>query len=219
MMHIAKTTEGRTLELLFQNKGNLKKYQANELIFLEDDPEDCLFYIDTGLVKLSMISDQGKEKTLFILSQGQFFGEVVLGDGLRYDVNAETLTAADIYTMNYKQFKEWMTTDLNIAGDILRIMAEKLHLLTQQIKEMVFSDVTGRLASQIVAFSERFGQEIPEGIMIDLILTHQELANLLGASRVTVTKTLNQFQESGVIKICHRRIVITNLARLLSYIR
>lgn len=219
MMHIAKTETKGNLESLFQNQGNLKKYQTNEMIFMEDDQEDCLFYIASGLVKLSMISDEGKEKTLFILSQGQFFGEVALGDGLQCDVNAETLTATDIYALGYKQIKELMATDLSIALDLLHIMAEKMRLLTQQVKDMVFSDITGRLASQIITFSQQFGHNIAEGIMIDLILTHQELANLLGASRVTVTKTLNQFQESGIIKIYNRRIVITNLKKLKTYIK
>lgn len=209
--------EGR-LELLFKERGNLKKFKNNEIIFLEEDKEDCLFYIESGLVKLSMISNEGKEKTLFLLSGGHFFGEVSLGDGLKYLVNAETISDTSIYTITYKELREILLAEPELAFELLRVMSEKMRLITQQIKDMVFYDITGRLASQIMLFCQQFGYQTEEGIVINLVLTHQELANILGASRVTVTKTLNQFQEENLIKIVNRKIIVLDMEKLSRYV-
>ncbi|AZR73582.1 hypothetical protein BBF96_09380 [Anoxybacter fermentans] len=218
MNNLEKIRPDLKLENFFRTKGFQRKFKANELIFMENEREDCLFYIAEGLVKIFMISDEGKEKTLFILSSGQFFGEVSLFDGLGYDVNAEALGDTVIYSMNFKDLKNALFKEPDLSFDLLKVMAEKVRTLTQQIKDMVFYDISGRLANQILIFSKQFGKKTERGILIQLSLTHQELANLLGASRVTVTKTLNQFQEEGIIEIVNRRILITDLQQLMRYI-
>ncbi len=218
-MGIVKENLNGKLELLFRKRGNPKRFKANEMIFMENDKEGCLYYIGTGLVKLSMFSNEGKEKTLFILPRGQFFGEVALGDSHEYAVNAETLTETVTYAIGYKEMRELMIETPDLALELLKMMSEKMRLITQQVKDIVFYDITGRLASQIYTFYEQFGKQTEGGILIDLILTHQEIANLLGASRVTVTKTLKQFQEEGLIEIVNRKIVIIDLSQLMSYIR
>lgn len=219
MINVEKVKSGLRLETVFREKGFQRKFQANEIIFMETDREDCLFYIAEGLVKLFMISPEGKEKTLYLLTSGQCFGEMAVFNGLDYCVNAQALVDTVIYSMTYKDLKEILETGPDIALELLRIMADKMRLSTQQIKDMSFYDISGRLASQIHTFSRQFGMKTERGILIQLALTHQELANLLGASRVTVTKTLNQFMEEGIIEIVNRRICITSMEKLYEYIR
>lgn len=218
MMNLEKIKPAKNLELIFQENGFQRKFRANEMIFMENDRDDCLYYIANGMVKLSMLSNDGKEKTLFILRDSQFFGEVSLVDGLEYCVNAETLTNTVIYSMNYKDIKEILAREPEIAFDLLQIMAEKMRFLTQQIKDIIFYDIAGRMASQILIFMKKFGVKTKKGVLIDLSLTHQELANLLGASRVTVTKTLNNFQEEQIIEIVNKKILIIDQVRLNKFI-
>lgn len=219
MINVEKVKSGLKLESVFREKGFQRKIQANEIIFMENDREDCLFYIAEGLVKLFMISPEGKEKTLYLVTSGQCFGEMAVFDGMDYCVNAQVLSDAVIYSMTHKDVKEVVESEPDVAWELLRIMANKMRLSVQQIKDISFYDISGRLASQIQIFSEQFGVKTERGILIQLALTHQELANLLGASRVTVTKTLNQFVEEGIIEIVNRKICIANMDKLFHYIR
>lgn len=202
----------------FLNRGYQRKFRAKEMIFMEGVREDCLFYIADGLVKLFMNSNEGKEKALALLSSGQFFGEISLFDGLDYPASARALTDTVIYSINQKDLKILLKEEPEIVFDLLRLMAEKMRGGIQQIKDLVFFDIAGRLASQLLHFSEKFGEETERGTLIKISLTHQEYADLLGASRVTVTKTLNMFQEEGVITTVNRRIVILDEQKLRSYL-
>lgn len=219
MINVEKIKPGFKLEHVFREKGFQRRILANEMIFMENDREDCLFYIGEGLVKLYMISPEGKEKTLYLLTSGQCFGEMAVFDELDYCVNAQALSDAVIFSMTFKDIKDILATEPDVALELLRIMADKMRLSTQQIKDMSFYDISGRLASQIHIFSHQFGVKTERGILIQLPLTHQELANLLGASRVTVTKTLNQFVEEGIIEMINRKICIIDMDQLSNYIR
>ncbi|MCK4260708.1 MAG: Crp/Fnr family transcriptional regulator [Halanaerobiales bacterium] len=207
------------LETLFHEGGFQRKYQANEMVFMENDREEYLFYIAKGLVKLFMISDDGKEKTLLILSEGQFFGEIALFDGMSYAVNAEILEDTVIFSMSKKDLTERLIEEPGIALKLMELMAKKTRLIIEQIRDTAFYRIAGRMASLLVGFSKQFGKPNDFGIHLQISLTHQELANLLGASRVTVTKTLNKFQEEGIIDVVNRRILIKDIEQLMCYIR
>lgn len=206
------------LKKIFLTRGFQRKFHAKEMIFMEKDREECLYYIAEGLVKLFMNSNEGKEKTLVLLSSGQVFGEVSVFDGLDYPVNALALTDTVVYSMNQVEINDLLKEESEIAFDLLRLMAEKMRGGIQQIKDLVFFDIAGRLASQILHFSKQFGEKTERGILINISLTHQEYADLLGASRVTVTKTLNLFQSEGVIDTVNRRILVIDQQKLLNYI-
>jgi len=93
-------------------------------------------------------------------------------------------------------------------------LAKKTRLLTSQVRELVFHDAAGRMASLLRRFADDFGVEINGGTMIDIILTHKEIANLIGSSRVTVTKIINNFIDEGIIKLYKRKIVVVDDEKL-----
>ncbi len=97
---------------------------------------------------------------------------------------------------------------------LLKLYLKKTRLLTSQVRDLVFHDAKGRLANLLIRFANDFGQDVEEGTMIEIILTHQEIANLLGVSRVTVTKTLNKLIDEGIIKIKERKIYILDDEKL-----
>ncbi len=219
MIYLKKDKAEMRLKNLFQHGGFQRKFQANEMVFMQNEREEYLFYIAKGLVKLFMISDEGKEKTLLILSPDQVFGEIALFDGMKYAVNAETLENTVIYSMSKKALEEKVLQEPVIALELMELLAKKTRIVIEQIRDIAFYGIAGRMASLLVAFSKQFGESSKKGIYLQISLTHQELANLLGASRVTVTKTLNKFHEKGIIDVVNRKILIKDLEQLKSYIR
>jgi CRP/FNR family transcriptional regulator len=205
--------ESEELELVCQSSFE-KYYQKGEIIFFENDDYGGLYLLVSGRVKLSMLSPDGKEKVLNILQEGDIMGEVSFFDLDPHPITAEAMENARIVIIPREKLEDIITKKPTLALKIIESLAKKTRLLTSQVRELVFHDAAGRMASLLSRFEEDFGVEINGGKMIDIILTHKEIANLIGSSRVTVTKIINNFIDDGVIKMHKRKIVIVDEEKL-----
>ena len=194
--------------------GYLKEYRRGEIIFFENDSEKKLYLLVDGQVKLSMLSSEGREKVMTILQGGDIFGEISLFDHDPHPLTAEVLEKARLMILDWNDLEEIIMEQPRLALKIIEALSKKTRLLTSQVRDLVFHDAKGRLANLLIRFANDFGQDVEEGTMIEIILTHQEIANLLGVSRVTVTKTLNKLIDEGVIKIKERKIYILDDEKL-----
>ncbi|PXV62608.1 CRP/FNR family transcriptional regulator, anaerobic regulatory protein [Halanaerobium congolense] len=201
------------LELLCQNS-YAKLYEKDEIIFFENDSVKKLYLLINGKVKLSMLSAEGKEKVLTILQEGDIFGELSLFDEDPHPLTAEAMDDARLLIIPWNEMEKMIIKRPSLAIKIIEALSKKTRLLTSQVRELVFQDAAGRLASLLSRLAEDFGREIEEGTVIDLVLTHQEIANLIGSSRVTVTKLINKFIDDGMITIKKRKIIIKDFESL-----
>ena len=201
------------LELLCENS-YAKLYEKSEVIFFENDSVKKLYLLVKGKVKLSMLSAEGKEKVLTILQEGDIFGELSLFDEDPHPLTAEVMDDARLLIIPWNEMEKMIIDRPSLAIKIIEALAKKTRLLTSQVRELVFQDAAGRLASLISRLADDFGREIEEGTVIDLVLTHQEIANLIGSSRVTVTKLINRFIDEGMITIKKRKIIIKDFESL-----
>lgn len=126
---------------------------------------------------------------------------------------------ARLVSISFQDLENIIRKEPELAIKIIEALAKRSRLLTSQIRELVFQDAEGRLASLLMRFIEDFGVEVKSGYLIDIVLTHQEIANLMGSSRVTVTKQLNQFIDEGIIKIHQRKIVVLDIEKLAGKIK
>ncbi len=193
---------------LICESGYEKVYDKNEIIFFESDNFKKLYLLVQGRVKLSMLSPNGKEKVLTILQPGDILGEISFFDHDPHPLTAEAVERAQLMIIPWNNLESIINERPGLALRIIEGLAKKARLLTSQVRELVFQDAAGRLASLLIRFSEDFGIEVDKGVMIDIVLTHQEIANLLGTSRVTVTKLINNFIDDGVIEMEHRKIIV-----------
>ncbi len=191
-----------------------KTYNGGEIIFFENDEVEKLYFLTGGRVKLTMLSPEGKEKVMTILQEGDIFGEISIFDHDPHPLTAEVVEKAHLMIINLNDLEAVIMSHPGLAIKIIEALARKTRLLTSQVRELVFKDATGRLASLLNRLSLEFGVETDAGIKIELVLTHQELANLVGVSRVTVTKLINKFIDYGIIKTDRRKIVILDRDKL-----
>ncbi len=205
------------IELICQ-QGYVKNYRPGEIIFFEDHSDKNLYLLVQGRVRLTMLSSEGKEKVMTILQAGDIFGEISLFDENPHPVTAEVAEQARLMVLNWEQLEKIIMKRPRMALKIIESLSKKARLLASQVKDLVFHDATGRLVNLLQRFARDFGRSEEEGTLIDLILTHQEIANLLGVSRVTVTKTLNTLIDKSLIKTQDRKIMILDeegLSRLI----
>ncbi len=201
------------IKMICENS-HVKSYSQGEIIFFEKDDSKNLFLLVRGRVKLTMLSPEGKEKVLTILQEGDLFGEISLFDHNPHPVTAEVQKSARLLTLPYDRLENMIIDKPRLALKIIESLSKKTRLLTSEVRDLVFHDATERMANLLLRFGENFGRKDDGRTIIDLVLTHQEIANLLGVSRVTVTKTINKLIDQELITIEDKHIVIRDRQRL-----
>lgn len=186
-----------------------KSFSKKSIIFHEGDSGDTLYILKTGRVKISKITEDGREKTLTIMQPGNFFGEMAIFDNLPRSATAEVIDdGATVYTVAKRDFERIILEHPSIALQIMRDLTRRIRQVNQQVEDLAFKDVHERVASTLSQLSESEGKAIGSKVLINLKMTHQDLANMVGSSRETVTRALNRLQDEGVISIAHQQITI-----------
>ncbi|AKL94750.1 transcriptional regulator Crp/Fnr family [Clostridium aceticum] len=186
-----------------------KTYLKGEMVFFEGDPADTIYLIKSGIVLLYKVSEKGKEVSLGILQENDIFGENTIFDDIQHTMNAKALENTFVCTCNKKDLPE-LLKDPMISLKIIKLLGDKLNNYTEQMATLAFQDVKGRVLDVLIRLAREYGEMTPEGIRINLLLNHQDLANLVNASRVMVTNTINELKREGVIRVNKRFFFILN---------
>ena len=196
-----------------------KTFPKGAILFLEGDVGDKLYLIQSGLVKISR-QEQNREITLALFRDGDFFGEMSLieKNSLR-SATAETIEPSVLYVLLRQDFIHFLENSPKLCLRLLEIAYSRLRKANDQIHDLTFLDVRGRIAKNLVRLADEYGVPGPAGTQIDIKLTHQQIANMSGTVRETVTKTLHELQEEGVIDIDKKKIRILDPRRLQELIR
>jgi CRP/FNR family transcriptional regulator len=185
-----------------------------QYVYLPDDPSDSLFILLEGKVRVAKLSRDGKEITLAILVAGDLFGEQALHHGGPRGTMTEVIEDAVVCAIDRDDFEQFVRQRPGLAYGVIQLLAARQREIQERIEELAFRDVPTRLARLLSRLVQDYGSAVPEGTVIDLPLTHQEVANLIGATRETTTATLNDFRRAGVLTLGRKRIVITDRGRL-----
>lgn len=192
----------------------VRKYRKNMIIFMEGEPGEALYFLLSGKVKISKLTADGREQILHILQAGDIFAEVVLIDRGPYPATAEVIEEAQVGMLRNDDVENLIRTNPDIALKILKVMSKRLRQAQVQVRDLALKDTYGRLASMLLILAKDHGGPCENGVKIDLSLSRQELANLIGTSRETVTRILSDFKRSKVIDIDKQEIVIIDEKKL-----
>lgn len=174
-------------------------FQKDTTVVSETDEGSTLYIISKGQVKISRLSESGKEVILAILGEGDFFGEMSLLDGLARSANVITLIESELFVLHRETFLELISANPKIAIDLLKELALRLRKSDAQIKSLSLFDATGRVATTLIQIAEDTGT-IKDGVVqIQNLPSQRDLANIAGTSRETISRILNAFTENGSI--------------------
>jgi CRP-like cAMP-binding protein len=190
------------------------KLNKGEVLFHEGDAEDRLYVVISGKIKLGRSGSAGRENLLAILGPGQMFGELSVFDPGPRSSTATAVTACLIRTLEHEELMGWLTGRPEVALGLLAQLAGRLRRANDVLADLVFSDVPGRVAKQLLELASRFGDRREDGIHVHHDLTQEELAQLVGASRETVNKALADFAARGWIRLEPRSVTILDVQRV-----
>lgn len=192
----------------------LRAYPKGATVFVEGQETDGLYIVNSGLVKVTKLHKDGREKTLAILSDGDTLGEMTLfGSDLR-SATLETLEKTTLMVIRRDNFRDLMAEIPGLFVRIIEILSRRLRESNRQIEELTFFNARSRVICNLIHLAKERGKIDQGGIKISLKLTHAEFANLIGVSRETVTKVLSELQELSLIKISNRQIKILNIDKM-----
>ncbi|ADG86936.1 transcriptional regulator [Thermobispora bispora] len=185
-----------------------------QTVFSEGEEGDRLYVVLEGKIKLARTSSDGRENLLSVLGPGEMFGELSLFDPRPRTASAIALTHVRLAGLGHDDLRPWLTGRPEVAVHLLRALAQRLRRTNDVIADLVFSDVPGRVAKQLLDLADRFGTKTEDGVRVHHDLTQEELAQLVGASRETVNKALADFAQRGWLRIEAKAVVILDRDRL-----
>ncbi|HEY6934621.1 MAG TPA: Crp/Fnr family transcriptional regulator [Marmoricola sp.] len=190
------------------------RLRRGEVLFHEGDSGDKLYIVTDGKIKLGRTSSDGRENLLAIMGPGQMFGELSLFDPGPRSATVTAITDTSFLSLSHEDMMRWLDGRPAVALGLLSQLAGRLRRSNDVVADLVFSDVPGRVAKQLLELADRFGRTADDGVHVHHDLTQEELAQLVGASRETVNKALADFASRGWIRLEPRSVVIMDVERM-----
>ncbi len=180
-----------------------RSYPKNSVIVFEDDPGDALYVVVLGHVKVVLIGEDGREVILSVLGEGDFFGEMSLIDDQPRSAHVIAMEDANLLVLRREDFHSALEDHPRIALGLLRALSRRLRRADDKIGALVLLDVLGRVARLLLELADE-----NDGITITRRVTHHTIAQMIGSSRETVSRTMRDLADRGLIEVSRRSIAI-----------
>lgn len=194
-----------------------RSYDKGKMILLEDAMGETFFVITKGSVKVTRLSDDGREVILAILGEGDFFGEMALLDGEGRSANIVAIDDSEVLTLSRGDFLDILETFPKIAISFLEELARRLRKSDQQIESLSLSDADKRIGMVLARLSEELGMIKQGNVTIKNFPYQQDIANMAGTSRETVSRTLKVLEDNGYVGRKGRNLTIFNFDYFLKH--
>jgi len=183
-------------------------------LFEEGASGDQLYVILDGKIKLTRAAADGRENLLSVLGPGEMFGELSLFDPRPRTASATAVTDSRLAALAHDDLRSWLTGRPDVALHLLQALARRLRRANDVMADLVFTDVPGRVAKNLLDLADRFGTVQEDGLQVNHDLTQEELAQLVGASRETVNKALADFAARGWLQLAAKSVLLIEPERL-----
>jgi len=192
------------------DKIRIEEFGKNEIVLREEDTNEFMYIILDGQVKVVQATEDGKEILLAIHKTHDFFGEVSLLDGMTAPATVQASEDSFIAFISKKDFYALLSAQSKVLEKLLEILCARLRDSWKRIYLLTFKHASDRVKTLFLSLSFENGTRTPEGIVIDLKLTHQEIADMTGLTRESVTRVLDKLQKDGEITVLkNRRICLS----------
>lgn len=194
--------------------GRLQQYAKGELVFRAGGPGSHVYFLRSGQLRIGQISPLGREVILWFCLPGEICGLAEVARGGGRVVNAVACVSSEVLAVSQEQFKLFLRLHPEAALLSMQVLSSRLRILGEMFVNLVSDDVNTRIAKLILRLSARYGTRVGHEIFLNIPLTHQEIADMVGATRQTVTGVLSSLKKQGVLSIDNHRIRIDSEGQL-----
>jgi CRP/FNR family transcriptional regulator, cyclic AMP receptor protein len=184
-----------------------RRFPRGQVIFHQGDPGDTIHIVESGRVKVSVVGENGEQALLNIFGAGQCFGELSLIDGHARSATIETLEPTTTVSLHRSDFLSLLRAHPEAMEQVLLLVTGKLRQLTDELSDLAFLSLEGRLAKRLLDLAATQGQPTDGIQRVELPVTQEELAAMVGATRPSVSRALGQLEDRGLIHREGRRTI------------
>lgn len=192
----------------------VRRVTKKSLIYMPDDEANAVLLLANGRVKICNFTADGKQAVFTLIEPGEVFGELAAVDDGPREEYAEAIEDSDVILIPREQVQRLMEANPTVTIRVSRLLGLRRRLLQRRLSHLMFRSNRERLILLLLELAERYGATTSEGVRINIRLSHQELANLIGSTRESVTVALGELQAAKLLEHSRRRIVLKDVARL-----
>lgn len=190
--------------------GIRKSFKRESVVLFEHETGTALFVIIEGKVKVSRVSDDGKEVILTILGESDFFGEMAILDGLSRSANVTAMEDSELFIIQRSEFLELLHLHPEVSVALLQELTQRLRSADMKIKSLSLKDAEGKVATVILQLADDVGKIKQGTVEIEKLPFQHDLANMAGTSRETISRTLHTFAKKGLVELDGSKLRIMN---------
>jgi len=188
----------------------IREFQKGQVILFEEDANKYMYSVLSGEVKVFYTTEEGKESIVAFHGVGESFGEVSLIDQQTIPATVVALETSLVLIIGRDDFFEILRTQPKVMHKLLLLLTGRLRLAWNQVRMLHFKDASYRILTSIRDLSMERGEPVPEGILLKLRLTHQNIADMTGLTRETVTRVIDKWKKKGLLSIDENRHMLIN---------
>ncbi|MCI4624910.1 MAG: Crp/Fnr family transcriptional regulator [Candidatus Magnetoovum sp. WYHC-5] len=192
-------------------------FKKKQTIFNEGDPSEWLYIVKSGIVKITKNSNEGKEFIIEIIKEGELFGAVAVLNSIPYPANAISMENTTLLRISRTNLLELVAKIPTIMFNFASILGDRVLNFHDTLKHIALEKVEARIASVLIKFAN---QNVINGLncnMVEIRLTKQDIADMVGTTVETTIRTISRFKRLGFIEYKDGKIVITNIKALTNY--
>ena len=188
----------------------IRRFRRGEVIFHQGDPGDTMHLVRNGRVKVVLPAETGDEAVLAIIGPGDCFGELAVIDGGPRSASVVAMEQVETLMLGRQDFLSFFRSNMSAAEQLVVNMARIIRRVNEDVADLAFLDLPGRLAKKLLDLADSHGEPIEggKGVEITVPLTQEELAGMIGATRPSVNKVLGWYEDQGAIQRRGRKIAI-----------
>lgn len=188
-----------------------QSYTKGSTLIWEGEQAEQWFFIKKGKVKVTKSTEDGRHLILFLLQEGDFFGEFATTNNHRYSYDATAVEDTVVGMVSQTELEAMISMDGSLALHFIRWMGLMQKTTESKFRDLLLFGKKGALASTLIRLSNTYGEKGKDGVLIKNKLSHTELANLIGTTRESVNRMLSYYREEGIVSYDHGYLVIHDL--------
>jgi CRP-like cAMP-binding protein len=182
--------------------------EADVFLYFQEDPAKTIYVLIQGRVKLVQVTPDGQQIILRYANPGEAFGVIAVLSESTYPVAAQAVEPSAVLAWGETEMHQLMEQIPQISINALGILANRVREFQDRLREMATEKVERRIAHTLLRLARQTGKKVPEGVLIDMHLTRQDLAEMTGTTLYTVSRTLSQWEAQGLVQSSRERVVI-----------
>jgi CRP/FNR family transcriptional regulator, nitrogen oxide reductase regulator len=186
----------------------IRKVDNQGFFYMEQDPAESLYILMEGRIRLVQVTPAGQQVIMRYISPVEEFGVIAMLSGAVYPVSAQAVDDSSAVYWNKASLKELMEQIPGVAINALQTLADRVSEFQDRIRELTTERVERRIARALLRLAQQTGRKVEDGVLVDLLITRQDIAEMTGTTIFTVSRTMSQWETQGIIKSGREKIII-----------